>query len=122
MTRRVPGFIAPVRVSSSACTTYCGRTATMPAKMISDTPLPTPRLVICSPSHIRNMVPPVRVTTVEMMKNRPGVLDQAGALAEAHGDAKALEHRQHDGQVAGVLVELLAPASPPSFRSFSHGG
>ena len=44
----------------------------MPAKMISEMPLPTPRLVICSPSHIRNMVPPTRVTMVEAMKNTPG--------------------------------------------------
>ena len=44
----------------------------MPAKMISEMPLPMPRAVICSPSHIRNMVPPTRVTTVEMRKNQPG--------------------------------------------------
>ena len=31
-----------------------------------------PREVICSPSHIRNMVPPVSVITVEMTKNSPG--------------------------------------------------
>ncbi len=41
----------------------------MPAKMMSEMPLPTPRLVICSPSHIRNRVPPVRVATVEIRKN-----------------------------------------------------
>ena len=44
----------------------------MPAKMISDDPLPMPREVICSPSHIRNIVPPISVTTVEMRKNQPG--------------------------------------------------
>ena len=44
----------------------CGRSATMPAKMISEMPLPMPRAVICSPSHIRNMVPPVSVITVVM--------------------------------------------------------
>jgi len=37
----------------------------MPDTMISDGPLPMPRAVICSPSHIRNMVPPTRVITVE---------------------------------------------------------
>ena len=52
--------------------TVPGRTATIPAKMISEMPLPTPRAVTCSPSHIRNMVPPVRTVTVETMKNRPG--------------------------------------------------
>ncbi len=49
-----------------------GNSATMPAMMISDVPLPTPRAVICSPSHIRNMVPPTSVVTVDMVKNRPG--------------------------------------------------
>ena len=49
-----------------------GSSATMPEKMISEMPLPMPREVICSPSHIRNMVPPVSVITVEMRKNSPG--------------------------------------------------
>ncbi len=49
-----------------------GRRATMPAKMISEEPLPTPREVICSPSHTRNMVPPVSVMTVERVKKIPG--------------------------------------------------
>ena len=44
----------------------------MPAKMISEMPLPMPRAVICSPSHIRNMVPPTSVMTAEIRKNRPG--------------------------------------------------
>ncbi len=41
--------------------------------MISDTPLPMPRLVICSPSHIRNMVPPINDTTAAMWNVSPGV-------------------------------------------------
>ena len=44
----------------------------MPAKMISEMPLPTPRAVICSPSHIRKIVPPTSVITVEAMKYGPG--------------------------------------------------
>ena len=57
-----------------------GRTATIPAKMISEMPLPTPRAVTCSPSHIRNIVPPVRVTTVEMMKKIPGLSTRPAVL------------------------------------------
>ena len=49
-----------------------GSSATMPDMMISEMPLPMPRAVICSPSHIRNMVPPVSVIAVEMRKNKPG--------------------------------------------------
>ena len=48
-----------------------GNWAMMPAKMIREMPLPTPRAVICSPSHIRNIVPPTRVITVLALKNSP---------------------------------------------------
>ena len=44
----------------------------MPAKMISDIPLPTPRSVICSPSHMMNPVPVVSVRTVMNRKPQPG--------------------------------------------------
>jgi len=44
----------------------------MPAKMMSEMPLPTPRLVICSPIHINRTVPPVSVTMVVRRKNMPG--------------------------------------------------
>ena len=46
--------------------------AMMPMKMISEMPLPMPRAVICSPSHIRNMVPPTKVITAEARKKAPG--------------------------------------------------
>ena len=36
----------------------------MPAKMISEMPLPIPRSLICSPSHMTNAVPVVSVSTV----------------------------------------------------------
>ena len=54
----------------------------MPAKMMSEMPLPTPRCVICSPSHIRNMVPPTSVMTVEKRKNQPGSFTIAPAAPE----------------------------------------
>jgi hypothetical protein len=84
----------------------------MPAKMISEMPLPTPRAVICSPSHIRKMVPPTRVITVVSPEEQPGSMTaeppaRHGAL-EADGDAVGLQRRQQHGAVAGVLVDLLA--------------
>lgn len=63
---------APVRLNSRVWAMVLGRLATIPAKMINEMPLPTPREVICSPSHIKNMVPPTRVMTVETRKNHPG--------------------------------------------------
>ena len=44
---------------------------TMLTKMISDMPLPTPRWVINSPSHMMKAVPAVIVST--MISTRPGV-------------------------------------------------
>ena len=64
--------IAPWRPSSSVWPIAAGKAAMMPAKMIRDEPLPRPREVICSPSHIRNIVPPISVMTQLTRKNRPG--------------------------------------------------
>ena len=64
--------IAPWRPSSSVLAIADGNAAMMPAKMMREEPLPMPREVICSPSHIRNMVPPVSVIRVEMRKKIPG--------------------------------------------------
>jgi len=50
-----------------------GNSATMPDKMINEIPLPIPRAVICSPSHIKNIVPPVSVIVVEIKKKMPGL-------------------------------------------------
>src|SRR5215467_14186806 len=54
------------RVSAS------GIAATMPAKMISDEPLPIPESVISSPSHMMTTVPVVMVSTVSRWKPSPG--------------------------------------------------
>src|SRR5256885_733617 len=45
-------------------TAACGKRARIPIVMTSDTPLPIPRSVICSPNHISNIVPVVRTNTV----------------------------------------------------------
>ena len=71
----------PVRPPSSICPIACGSRATMPAMMISDTPLPMPRLVICSPIHIRNMVPPTRLTVPAISNSTPGWTTARDALA-----------------------------------------
>ena len=41
--------------------------------MISDMPLPMPRSVICSPSHMMSVVPVVSVSTVISRKPQPGL-------------------------------------------------
>ena len=57
---------------SMSSTTPRGRPTTMPAKISSDIPLPTPRSVICSPSHMMNALPVVRVSIVMRRNPQPG--------------------------------------------------
>ena len=57
------GDMAPVLPCSNICAKALGNSATMP-NMINETPLPSPRSVICSPNHNKNITPPTKVTTV----------------------------------------------------------
>ena len=90
-----------------------GKLTTMPAKMMSEMPLPMPRSEICSPSHMTKTVPVVRVSTVSSLKPQPG-LSTIGAPAgrpdglEEDGDAEGLDEADADRAVAGVLGDLLA--------------
>ena len=69
--RTASEFISPVRANSSVPPSAAGRPATIPAKMIIEMPLPMPRSVICSPSHIRNMVPVTSDTVAVNTKPTP---------------------------------------------------
>ena len=77
------GLIAPDRPWLRNCASAAGISAMMPTKMISEIPLPMPRAVICSPSHIRNIVPPIRQSTATMRNIRPGSTTAALPEAEA---------------------------------------
>ena len=94
--------------TSNAWPIYCGKRATMPAKMISEMPLPTPRLVICSPIHISRIVPPVSVMTAGHAEEQSGLDDDMAPVLETDRDAVGLDRGQPDGAVARVLVDDLA--------------
>ena len=49
-----------------------GMSVTMPAKMMSEMPLPMPRSVICSPTHMMNAVPVVSVMIAIRRNAQPG--------------------------------------------------
>ena len=76
-------------------------------------PLPMPRSVISSPSHMMTAVPAVIVMTmtrnVEVLsscsRSRVAALEQVAAAGERH-DAGRLQDGQAQGQVAGVLGDL----------------
>jgi len=59
---------APVLPSSNVLKIAKGKLATIPAKIIIEIPLPKPCSVICSPSHIRKIVPEVIVMIAESWK------------------------------------------------------
>ena len=62
------GDIAPLRESSNIPITALGKPETIPIKIIKDVPLPIPLDEICSPSHIKNIVPTTRVVIVDILK------------------------------------------------------
>ncbi len=66
------GFMSPVLRPEIMLMRPLGKSTTMPAKMMSEMPLPMPRSEICSPSHMTKTVPVVRVRRVSRMKPQPG--------------------------------------------------
>ena len=67
-------LISPVRTSSNVPPMAAGKPATIPARMIIEIPLPRPRSVICSPSHIRNIVPATNVMVATNTNCGPGAI------------------------------------------------
>ncbi len=63
---------APILTFSHRSKTARGKPTTMPTKMMSDMPLPMPRSLICSPSHMMKAEPVVSVNTVINVKPQPG--------------------------------------------------
>ena len=66
--------IAPVLPSSKVVTSALGISATIPENIIREIPFPIPLWVICSPNHIKNIVPATIVVTVEILKKTPGLI------------------------------------------------
>jgi hypothetical protein len=58
-----------------------GMSATMPAKITIDDPLPMPDSVISSPNHMMTTVPVVIVTTVSRWNDSPWMSSATTALA-----------------------------------------
>ena len=77
------GPMAPVLTSSNKPPKALGKPAAIPAKINIEIPLPNPRSVICSPSHIRNIVPAVRLTTAVIRKPKPGLMTNPAEASSA---------------------------------------
>ena len=82
------------------------------AKIISEMPLPMPRWVISSPSHISSTQPAVSVMTITKTRPKVKFVDDARCpplekVPEEEDVADRLGEREADGQVARVLRDLL---------------
>ena len=71
-------LIPPACQSSMVLNTAAGKPCRIEKKIRSDMPLPIPRSVICSPSHITNTPPAVRSSTVTIRKLQPGATTTPG--------------------------------------------
>ncbi len=64
--------ITPVVNASTVRAMAPGKPSMIEKKISSDAPLPMPRSVICSPSHITKIAPVVRTSDVESRNVTPG--------------------------------------------------
>ena len=111
-TKKIP--ISPVDTSLKVFVMATGSLATIPAKMIREIPLPIPRSVICSPSHMMKAVPAVSVMTVMMRNVQPGCDDHGRSPGGGHAlkpdaDTEPLDDAEHNGPVTGILGNLFSP-------------
>ena len=113
-------LIEPVRTSSNNPPIALGRPAAIPPKMMIEMPLPRPRSVICSPSHIRNIVPVTSVITAVTRNIRPGSSTVPLRL-QCDRDRQRPEGGRDHRAVARVLRDLPLPCCP-SFFSASNCG
>ena len=101
-----------VRVFISAL----GISATIPENIIRDIPFPIPRLVICSPSHIKKTVPPVRVIVVEILKNNPGSVTTFPADSSPTDIPYPCNNAKITVPYLVYCVIFLLPGSPSFFK------
>ena len=111
---------APGKNMSLSATPACGRRARMPIVITSETPLPMPRSVICSPSHMMKALPVVSVNMVIRTKPGPGLRTKSPPFSSPiaiPNDWTALRmtviYRVH-------CVIFLRPSSP-SFCNLANG-
>ncbi len=72
---------APVLPNSNVDAKALGISATIPEKIIKEIPFPTPLKVICSPSHIKKVVPATKDIVVIILKDIPGSITRFHAFS-----------------------------------------
>ena len=100
-----------------------GSPTTMPVKINSDIPFPIPRSVICSPSHMMNAVPAVKVIT-QSGRNAPLLnvtIDSPVVVLVNVSPIKKLCTIASSTVTYRVHCVILRRPSSPSFCSFASG-
>ena len=102
----------------------------MPAKMMSEMPLPTPRSVICSPSHMTNAVPVVSVRIAIRMKPSLPASEPGSRTArwrplgvvwlQSHSEMPAPWTIERTTVPYRVYCVIFRRPISPSFESFSR--
>ena len=73
---------APVLPSSNVEANALGISATIPEKIMSEIPFPTPLKVICSPNHIKKVVPATSEIVVIILNDIPGSITKFPAFSK----------------------------------------
>ena len=78
----ITGDKAPVLPNSNVDAKALGISATIPENIINDIPLPIPLDVICSPNHIKKVVPATKEIVVINLKYIPGEITKFPAFSK----------------------------------------
>ena len=81
--------------------------STIEKKIIKLAPLPMPRSVICSPSHMTKIAPVVRKNVIGTRNAKPGFATAPGSDFGEDREAPRLHGGEHHRRVARPLVDLF---------------
>ena len=90
------------------------------AKISMDIPLPMPRSVICSPSHIKNIAPATNEVTAGIMKVKPELNVRPPATRPADIPT-ACTSAKASVPCLVYLFKMRRPDSPSFFKASSEG-
>ena len=107
---------APVLPNSKVEANALGISATMPEKIIKEIPLPTPLNVICSPNHIKNVVPATKEIVVVNLKDSPGSITKFPAFSKPTETPYPYKQAIKTVPYLVICVIFFLPISPCSFK------
>ena len=108
----IPADNAPVRPSSKVETKALGISATIPENIIRDIPFPIPRDVICSPNHIKNVVPATKEIVVKDKQSNPARCAQDATPEKQPAETLEVSRRLENQGTYGVYNWALADQQP----------